>query len=147
MNMAATAGALDDFELLCGDCPVAAELQALLELVAADPRLLDGGRDAEGTVAIRHDVRVAPDWTGRWAIDRFSWCARWRDRGGAFRARTLIYDRSRGRPRVHDFPDDPALPAAGAPGGPLDTREAHVLRYIPARRITFRRGEGLVGKF
>src|SRR5262245_53426454 len=147
MNMAVTASGLDDFELLRGDGPVAAELDALLSLVASDRLLPEGGRDAGGPVAIRRDVRVAPDWTGRWAVERFYWCARWRNGRGAFRARTLIYARSRGRPRIYDFPDDPALPAAGAPGGPLEAPDADVLRYIPARRITFGRGDALVGKF
>jgi aminoglycoside phosphotransferase (APT) family kinase protein len=147
MNMAVTASKLDDFELLRGNGPVAAELEALLAMVASDRLLREGGRDAAGPVAIRRDVRVAPDWTGRWAVERFYWCARWRNQRGVFRARTLIYSRSRGRPRVYDFPDDPALPAAGAPGGPLQARDADVLRYIPARRITFRRGDALVGKF
>src|ERR1700755_1719270 len=96
MNMTVTASELDSFELLRGGDPVADELEALLELVAADPRLLEGGRDAAGPVSLRRDVRVEPEWTGRWTVTRFYWCARWHDASGAFRARTLIYRRSRG---------------------------------------------------
>jgi aminoglycoside phosphotransferase (APT) family kinase protein len=147
MSMAVAANPVAGFEPLRGGHPVAAELGALLELVAADPVLLEGGRDAAGPVAIRRDLRVVPDWTGRWSVERFSWCARWRDAAGAFRARTLIYARGRGGPRSHDFPDDPGLPAAAAPGGPLFAPGVDVLRYIPTRRITFRRGDALVGKF
>ena len=45
-------------------------------------------------------------------------------------------------PTVHDFPDDPRLPAATRTGGPLVAGHGgapvRVLRYIPLGRITFR---------
>jgi aminoglycoside phosphotransferase (APT) family kinase protein len=144
MNPAATR-ALTGFEPLTGGHALSAELGALLDRVAADALLRGDGAPPGARVAIRRQLRADPE-AGR--IARFTWCAQWRDPGpeARFRARTLLYERGRGEPRVYDFPDDPWLPGAGAPDGPLAAPGVEVLRYIPVRRITFRRGDRLVGK-
>jgi aminoglycoside phosphotransferase (APT) family kinase protein len=130
--------------------PLAAELARLLEPVGADA-LLRGDADAAGApVTVHRHVAAEPGPDGSAAVTQLVWCAKWRDpaAGGRFRARSLVYDRRRGdgRPGIHDFPDDPFLPAAGAPDGPLAGPDVDVLRYMAARRITFARGEELVGK-
>jgi aminoglycoside phosphotransferase (APT) family kinase protein len=137
------------FEGLTTGHPLSAELAALLARVAADPVLTGAAAPPGVRVATRRDLRVAPaPERGRQAqIDHFYWCVQWRDPAApsGLRARTLHYERGRGEPRTFDFPDDPLLPAAAAPGGPLDALDVEVLRYIPRRRITFRTGD-LVGK-
>jgi aminoglycoside phosphotransferase (APT) family kinase protein len=145
--MASTANRLTDFGPLTGDHPISAELGALLARAAADPVVLSGGPGAAGSVEIRRDLRVALDPSGSHAITRFSWSAMWRDAGGRFHARTLVHEPARGPTATYDFPADPHLPAAAARRGPLDGPDVTVLRYIPMRRITFRRGDAVVGKF
>jgi aminoglycoside phosphotransferase (APT) family kinase protein len=125
---------------------MAAELEALLARAASDPVLVAGGPDAVGPVEIRRNVRVALHAARDAEIVRFSWCTKWRDAGGRFHARTFVHEPRQGPARTYDFPEDPWLPAAAAPGGPLDRSDVAVLRYIPTRRITFCSGE-LVGKF
>jgi aminoglycoside phosphotransferase (APT) family kinase protein len=144
--MPSTADRLTDFGPLTGAHLVANELDALLARAAADPVLVAGGADAAGPVEVRRDLRVAPDASGRPAIARFYWCAKWRDADGRFRARLFLHEPARGPTATYDFPADPRLPAAAAPRGPLDAPGVVVLRYIPTRRITFRRGDALVGK-
>src|SRR6185503_16794584 len=87
-----------------------------------------------------------PGAGGGVVVTRFWWGAQWRDPAvpGGFRARTLLYDARRGAPVVVAFPEDPSLPAAAAPGGPLTLPDAEVLRYIPLRRITCRAGATVV---
>jgi len=144
--MPGTANRLTDFGPLTEAHPVWDRLEALLARAAADPILVSGGADAAGPVEVRRDLRVAPDASGRAAIARFYWCAKWRDAHGRFRARLFLHEPARGPTATYDFPADPRLPAAAAPRGPLDAPGVVVLRYIPTRRITFRRGDALVGK-
>jgi aminoglycoside phosphotransferase (APT) family kinase protein len=148
--MSTTANPLTGFGSLRSGHALSGELDDLVSRAAADPLLLAGGPEAVGPVEVRRNLRVEPDRDGRWVIRRFSWCAKWRAPGGdgpSFRARTLLYEPERERsPRTYDFPDDPWLPAAAAAGGPLDAGDVEVLRYIPTRRITFRRGDAVVGK-
>src|SRR4051794_38216952 len=129
--------------------PVSAELARLLAPVAADPLLRGDGAAAGAPVTIiRHVAAEAEPGAGA-EIVQLTWCAKWRDPAdGRFRARSLIYDRRRagGRAGIHDFPDDPFLPTAAAPDGPLAGPDVEVLRYMAARRITFLRGGELVGK-
>jgi aminoglycoside phosphotransferase (APT) family kinase protein len=146
--MVTAADPRSSFAFLSTGHAMSPEVRELLGRVTADPLLVAGAPDAVGPVSIRRELRVEPDRAGRWEVRRFYWSATWREPGptARFRARTLLYEPSRGEPRTHDFPDDPWLPAAGARGGPLDDAGVEVLRYIPTRRITFRRGDGLVGK-
>jgi aminoglycoside phosphotransferase (APT) family kinase protein len=137
--------------------PLFAALEPLREIVDADPGLRPTG--ARGEV-LRADLRVAPAGDGTWAVERLYWSAQRADPGapGALRGRMLVVDRRRGRPSaptVHDFPDDPRLPAAARSGGPLVAGHGGgpvlVLRYIPLGRITFRTagtaaGHGVIGK-
>jgi aminoglycoside phosphotransferase (APT) family kinase protein len=128
--------------------PVSAELARLLEPVAGDP-LLRGDAIATGApVTVSRHVAAEGEPDGGATIVQLTWSARWRDpdAGARFRARSLIYDRRRGPAGVHDFPDDPFLPSAGAPDGPLAHPDVEVLRYMAARRIAFLRGGELVGK-
>jgi aminoglycoside phosphotransferase len=124
--------------------PLSAALEPLREIVASDGRLRPS--HAAGEV-VRADLRVAPAVGGGWAIERLYWSVQRADPAapGALRGRMLVVDRRRGRrpePAVHDFPDDPRLPAAGRPGSPLVAGHGgapvEVLRYIPLGRITFR---------
>jgi aminoglycoside phosphotransferase (APT) family kinase protein len=135
------------FEGLTSGHALSAELAPLLARVAADPVLTGAGASPGVRVAVRRDLRAGPTADGGARIERFYWCAQWRDPAAPsrFRARTLHYERRRGEPRTFDFPDDPLLPAAAAPGGPLGALDVEVLRYIPRQRVTFRAGE-LVGK-
>jgi aminoglycoside phosphotransferase (APT) family kinase protein len=125
--------------------PLAAELGPLLDRVAADPLLTARAVPPGAAVSIRRDVRVDLRAERRGEITRFLWCTQWRDTTGTFHARTLLYDRGHGEPAVFDFPHDPRLPAAAAPGSPLADPAVEVLRYIPRQRITFRAGDA-VGK-
>jgi aminoglycoside phosphotransferase (APT) family kinase protein len=136
------------FELLTTGHPVSAPLGDLLARVADDPLLCGDGAPAGSRVSIRRDLRAVPEPGGGATIERFSWCAQWREPGppGRFRARTFVYARGDAAPRTFDFPDDPWLDRAAAPGGPLEDDGVVVLRYIPTRRITFRAGDELVGK-
>jgi|SRR5215218_507997 len=124
--------------------PLAAALDPLREAIASDPGLRPSGAPAE---VVRADLRVAAAGAGGWAIERLYWSVQRPDPAapGALRGRLLVVDRRRGRPgapTVHDFPDDPNLPAAARPGGPLVAGHGgapvRVLRYIPLGRITFR---------
>jgi aminoglycoside phosphotransferase (APT) family kinase protein len=104
---------------------------------------------AGAPVTIARHVAADAEPGGGAAIVQLTWSARWRDPGdGRFRARSLIYDRRRagGRAGIHDFPDDPFLPTAAAPDGPVAGPDVEVLRYMAGRRITFLRGGELVGK-
>jgi aminoglycoside phosphotransferase (APT) family kinase protein len=127
--------------------PLSAELARLLEPVAADPLLRGDATAAGAPVTVSRHVAAEGDPDGGAAVVQLTWSAKWRDpdAGGRFRARSLIYDRRRAPAQVHDFPDDPFLPSAAAPDGPLADPEVEVLRYLAARRITFVRGD-LVGK-
>lgn len=127
--------------------PLAPALTRLLECVAADPSLTGAAAPPGARVGVRRDLRVDLDPRRHGEIARFIWCAQWREPGaaGGLRARTLLYDRGR-EPRTYDFPHDPHLPAAAAPGGPLGGRDVEVLRYVPRQRITFRSGAAAVGK-
>jgi aminoglycoside phosphotransferase (APT) family kinase protein len=127
---------------------ISAELARLLEPVAADPLLRGNAVAAGAPVSVARHVAAAGEPGGGAAVTQLTWCAKWRDptAGGRFRARSLIYDRRRGPVRIVDFPDDPFLPTAAAPDGPLAGPEVVVLRYMAARRITFLRGGELVGK-
>lgn len=144
--MASTANRLTDYGPLTGGHPASAELEALLARAAADPVLVAGGADAAGPVEVRRDLRVAFNPNGGYAITLFCFSAMWRDAGGRFHARTLVHEPARRATATYDFPADPGLPLAAAPGGPLDGPDVTVLRYIPMRRITFRRGDAVVGK-
>jgi aminoglycoside phosphotransferase (APT) family kinase protein len=138
-----TANLLTDFGPLTGRHAISAELDALLSRAAADPLLVSGGADAAGPTEIRRDLRVALDGSGGFAITRFSWCATWRDAAGRFRARMFLYEPARRPAATFDFPADPWLPTAAAA---LDADGVAVLRYVPTRRITFGRGDAIVGK-
>jgi aminoglycoside phosphotransferase (APT) family kinase protein len=144
--MASTANRLVEFGPLTDGHAISAELAALLACAAADPVLVSGGADAAGPVEVRRNLRVAVDASGGHAITSFYWCAKWRDAAGEFHARLFLHDPACGPAATYDFPADPRLPAAAADRGPLDARDVSVLRYIPTRRITFRRGEAVVGK-
>jgi hypothetical protein len=144
--MPSTANTLTAFGPLTEGHPIASEVEALVGRATADPVLLTGGPDAAGPVEIRRDLRVAVDPSGGYAITRFYWCTQWRDAGGRFRARLFLHEPARRPAATYDFPADPGLPAAAARRGPLDAAEVNVLRYIPLRRITFRRGDAVVGK-
>lgn len=141
--MASTANRLTDFGPLTGGHAMSAELDALLTRAAADPVLVSGGADAAGPVEIRRDLRVTLDGSGGFAITRFSWCAQWRDGAGRFRARIFLHEPARRPAATFDFPADPWLPTAAAA---LDADGVAVLRYIPTQRITFVRGDAVVGK-
>ena len=141
--MATTANRLTDFGPLTGGHAISAELDALLTRAAGDPVLVAGGADAAGPVDIRRDLRVTLDGSGGFSITRFSWCAKWRDRAGRFRARLFLHEPARRPAATFDFPADPWLPAAAAA---LDADGVAVLRSIPTRRITFGRGDAVVGK-
>jgi aminoglycoside phosphotransferase (APT) family kinase protein len=127
---------------------VSAELARLLAPVAADPLLRGDAAAAGAPVSVARHVAAEGEPDGGATVTQLTWCAKWRDpaAGGRFRARSLIYDRRRVPPCVVDFPDDPLLPSAAAPDGPLAGPDVVVLLYLAARRITFRRGEELVGK-
>jgi aminoglycoside phosphotransferase (APT) family kinase protein len=143
--MALTANPLSGFELLTNGHAISPALGELLARVADDPLLCGRVVGADATPAIRRDLRAVPAPGGDATIERFSWCAQWRE-GGRFRARVLLYEAGNPAPRTSDFPDDPRLETAAAPGGPLDDDGVVVMRYIPTRRITFRAGDTLVGK-
>jgi aminoglycoside phosphotransferase len=137
--------------------PLSAALEPLRELVASDDGLRPSHAPGE---VVRADVRVVPAADGTWAIERLYWSVQRADPAapGALRGRMLVVDRRRGRPSgptVHDLPDDPRLPGAGRPGGPLVAGHGgapvEVLRCIPLGRITFRtagsdEGEPVIGK-
>ena len=147
--MPLTANPLSGFELLTSRShPVAAALGDLPARVADDPLLCGAGAAPGAPVAIRRHLRAGPGPDGGATVERFFWCAQWReDRpSGPFRARTLLYERGDAAPRTYDFPYDPRLDKAAAPSGPLDDDRVVVMRYIPTRRITFRTGDDLVGK-
>ena len=135
------------FELFRDGHPIAAELEPLLGRVAADPVLRGATLPGGPPIAIRRDLRAASGEDGVPAIERFRWCAQWRDPGpaGRFHARTLLYERGRGEPVTFDFPADARLRAGAAADSPLAAPGVAVLRYIPLRRITFRAGD-VVGK-
>jgi aminoglycoside phosphotransferase (APT) family kinase protein len=132
-------------------------LEPLREIVASDPGLRPTGARDE---VVRADMRAAPDAAGTWRLERLYWSVQRADPAapGGLRGRLLVVDRRRGRPpepAVHDFPDDPRLPAAARAGSPLVAGRAgppvEVLRYIPLGRITFRTagapgGEPVIGK-
>jgi aminoglycoside phosphotransferase (APT) family kinase protein len=148
------AGSADDpaaaFGPLGRGHPIAAELARLLAPVAADPLLRGDAAAAGAPVTITRHVAAEGQPDGGAGIVQLTWSAQWRDpaAGGRFRARSLIYDRRRtgGRAGIHDFPDDPLLPTAASPDGPLSGPDVEVLRYMAARRITFLCGADLVGK-
>jgi aminoglycoside phosphotransferase (APT) family kinase protein len=140
--MATAANRLTDFGPLTGGHAISSELDALLARAAADPLLVSGGADAAGPVEIRRDLRVALDGSGGFAIAHFCWCAKWRDAAGRFRARMFLHEPARRPAATFDFPADPWLPGAAA----LDAEDVTVLRYVPTRRITFARGDAVVGK-
>jgi aminoglycoside phosphotransferase (APT) family kinase protein len=144
--MATTANRLIDFGPLTGGHAIAAELQGLLAAAASDAVLVRGGPDAAGPVEVRRKLRVALEPSGGFEITRFSWCTKWRDAEGRFHARTFLHEPRRRPTATFDFPFDPCLPAAAAARGPLDADDVVVLRYIATRRITFRRGDAVVGK-
>jgi aminoglycoside phosphotransferase (APT) family kinase protein len=127
---------------------ISAELARLLEPVAGDPLLRGDAAAAGAPVSVHRHVAAEGRPGGGAAIRQLTWSAKWLDpaAGGAFRARSLIYDRRRAPARVVDFPDDPFLPSAAAPDGPLAYPDVEVLRYMASRRITFVRGDELVGK-
>src|SRR6476620_8512210 len=147
MGFRSGAPRVSGFELFRDGHPVAAELEPLLERVAADPVLRGAARPDGGRPAIRRDLRAGPGEDGAPAIERFRWCVQWRDPvpAGRFHARTLLYERERGDPVTFDFPSDPRLRAGAAADSPLAAPGVAVLRYIPLRRITFRTGD-VVGK-
>jgi aminoglycoside phosphotransferase (APT) family kinase protein len=133
---------------------LSAALEPVRQAIAGDPALQPSGAPGE---QVRADVRAAPRPDGTWRIERLYWSVQRPDRGapGGLRARMLVVDRKRSgpEPTVHDFPDDPRLPAAGRPAGPLVAGHGggavEVLRYIPLGRITFRTmhpGRSLIGK-
>src|SRR5262245_45330576 len=142
MGFRSGAPRVSGFELFRDGHPVAAELEPLLERVAADPLLRGEPLPYGGRPAIRRQLRAGPAEDAAPAIERFRWCAQWRDAGpaGRFHARTLLYERGRGEPVTFDFPADPRLRAGAAAGSPLTAPGVAVLRYIPLRRITFRTG-------
>jgi aminoglycoside phosphotransferase (APT) family kinase protein len=147
MGFRSGAPPVSGFELFRNGHPVAAELEPLLERVAADPVLRGEPLPGGARPAIRRELRAGPGEGGAPAIERFRWSAQWRDPGpaGRFHARTLLYERGRGEPATFDFPVDPRLRAAAAADSPLTAPGVAVLRYIPLRRITFRTGD-VVGK-
>lgn len=123
---------------------LSAALEPVREVIAADPGLRPSGVPGE---VVRADLRVAPAAGGSWCIERMYWSVQRSDAdaAGGLRGRLLLVDRRRGRPAlptVHDFPDDPRLPAAARADGPLlaghGGAPVRVLRYIPLGRITFR---------
>ena len=110
--------------------PIAAALEPLLAQ-SRDPVLRgDGAPGGGGPVALRSDLLWAgPGADGGAVVERFWWCAQWRDPAvpGGYGARTLLYDARRGAPAVFAFPEDPRLPAAAAPDGPLTLPGVEVL--------------------
>jgi aminoglycoside phosphotransferase (APT) family kinase protein len=144
------------FPCFAGDHPLAAELDALRALIAADAGL--AAHAQPGTI-VHREVRVAPDGAGGHRLARFYWSVQWPDAEapGGLRGRMLLVDgrATSGAPAIYDFPADPGVPAAARADSPLlaggATADVRVLRYIPLRRITFLarpsgRGEPVVGK-
>jgi aminoglycoside phosphotransferase (APT) family kinase protein len=120
---------------------VGAALEPLLAQIDEDPVLRgDRAPGGGGPVALRSRLWAGPAADGGAVVERFWWCAQWRDPAvpGGYGARTLLYDARRGAPAVFAFPEDPRLPAAAAPDGPLTLPGVDVLRYIPLRRMTYR---------
>ncbi len=147
---AAPAAAATPFGFVGPGHELFAEIEQLRSQIAADPGLQPTGAPGE---IVRRDLRVRATADG-WRVARLYWSLQRSDPGtpGGLRARTLVVDRRLGETSAvaYDFPDDPRLPAAGDPAGPLlaghGGAPVRVLRYIPLGRITFRTADGAAGR-
>ena len=118
------------------------QVQAFKKLIEASPAYcaFQTRRNNGLSTTIHAEIKTKCDRQGR-HLERFYYSIQYPDHalpGGLF-GWSVHYTRSEGAPKIYRFPEDPKLPHLQAFIESTGNQDVEVLRYVPLRRVTFRK--------
>jgi len=131
------------FPFVTHDHPFFAKMEIFRTEIARREQSVGRGEATCPPPAVHAETKALRDRDGSWRLDRFYWSIQHADDAspGGLHAATLYYAAKAEAMGWHRFPADPrlaTLPFFFAEPRVADTR-VDVLRYVPLRRVTFRR--------